>query len=148
MSDSPRTTSSPVLEQAILQIIQQASIASETHSIPALNNLSTSQDGLERELQHLDEEVKRVTDILETVTLDPETSARLEETQNCLNRTKKKLLTIRARLGRLRTYEESDRLQLSLRELEVVQANRTETSVPEPVSVHEIDASKSAETGM
>lgn len=113
------SASAKPLQQALAQIIQNASVATATHVDPAVQQLTESQDGLEAELRRLDDEMASVTSVLETVTLDPETSARMKETQECLKRTKKKLITIRGRLGRLRTYEEGDRLRLTERSLDV-----------------------------
>lgn len=78
-----------------------------------MDEVTESQEGLAAQLRLLDDEMASITSVLETVKLDPETSARMEETKEVLRRTKRKLTTIRGRLGRLRMYEESDRLHLT-----------------------------------
>lgn len=107
------SSSNSGLEESLLQLIQRAAIAARAHTEPALNNLKNSQLTLEAELGKLDAELQRITTVLETVTLDPQTSDLMEQTRQCLRRTKSKLTTIRGRLGRLRMYEESDRLRLN-----------------------------------
>lgn len=113
---SPNPANPAVLD-ALELIIGEATkiVASEIE--PAVDSVAASQQGLESQLRQLDAEMSSITTILDSVTLDPETSARMEETKEVLRRTRKKLTTIRGRLGRLRTYEESDRLHLSEQKL-------------------------------
>lgn len=111
-ASSASAANSAVLD-ALELIIGEATKVVASEIEPAVDNVSASQQGLESRLRQLDAEMSSITTILDSVTLDPETSARMEETKDVLRRTRKKLTTIRGRLGRLRTYEESDRLQLS-----------------------------------
>ncbi|PXF49834.1 hypothetical protein BWQ96_00486 [Gracilariopsis chorda] len=106
-------TANSALQTALLQLIQRASEAASAHTEPALKRLKSSQHSLEEELKHLDAEMQRITETLETVTLDPQTSKLMEEVGQCLKRTRVKLTTIRGRLGRLKVYEELDRLRLN-----------------------------------
>lgn len=112
-SASPASAANSAVLDALELIIGEATKVVASEIEPAVYNVSVSQQGLESRLQQLDAEMSSITTILDSVTLDPETSARMEETKDVLRRTRKKLTTIRGRLGRLRTYEESDRLQLS-----------------------------------
>lgn len=107
------TAANSALHTALLQLIQRASEAASAHTQPALQRLNGSQLSLEQELKHLDTEMQRITDTLQTVTLDPHTSKLMQEIAQCLKRTRIKLTTIRGRLGRLKVYEELDRLQLN-----------------------------------
>lgn len=107
----------PAVADALDLIIGEATKLVSAEIEPALKEVALSQDGLEGQLRHLDEEMTNITSVLEKVTLDPETSARMEQTKEVLRRTKRKLTTIRGRLGRLRMYEESDRLHLTQRQL-------------------------------
>lgn len=108
---------SPAIENAIRLVIAEATKQVAVEIKPALDEVALSQDGLESQLKLLDKEMAAITNVLEKVTLDPETSARMEETKEVMRRSKRKLTTIRGRLGRLRTYEESHRLHLSARQL-------------------------------
>lgn len=98
---------------ALQRAVQTASrvVAAEMH--PAMDAVTQSQDALAAEMRALDHEMATVTAVLHTVKLDPHTSARMDDTRAVLARTKRKLTTIRGRLGRLRMYEESDRLHLA-----------------------------------
>lgn len=103
--------------EALELIIRDAAQLSKQQTDNAMGNVEVSQQGLAKELQQLDDEMDQITRVLETVTLDPDTSARMEDTRASLKRTKRKLTTIRGRLGRLRIFEESDRLRLMERKL-------------------------------
>ncbi|KAI0565566.1 hypothetical protein FGB62_17g221 [Gracilaria domingensis] len=118
-------TESSALQNSVLQLIRSASESVSKHTQASVNSLKVSQLSLETELRKLDTEMQRITNVLETVTLDPHASELMEQTRQCLGRTKTKLITIRGRLGRLKTYEECDRLELNSH----VSSSKSETPV-------------------
>lgn len=130
---SPARAANPAVADALELIIAEATKMVAAEIEPAMDEVTESQEGLAAQLRLLDDEMASITSVLETVKLDPETSARMEETKEVLRRTKRKLTTIRGRLGRLRMYEESDRLHLTETQLIDVAAAGRGT---EPAHVH------------
>lgn len=108
----PAREANPVVLDALEMIIRTATTTVSEEIDPAINDMHLSQQGLESQLNKLNSEMTRITNALEEVTLDPQTSERMQKTREVLDRTKKKLTNIRGRLGRLRVYEECDRLHL------------------------------------
>lgn len=109
---SPDATAA-VVEAALRAAFLKAGAAADARSADAMARVQLSQGGLIAELGALDAEMERVTAVVEGVSLDPETSRLMDLSRESLQRTKKKLNTVRGRLGRLRTHEESDRLRLA-----------------------------------
>lgn len=108
----PARAANPAVLDALEMIINEATKIVDTEINPVATSVADSQKGLETQLVQLDIEMTNITKTLETVTLDPKTSERMEETRDVLKRTRRKLNAIRGRIGKLRMYEESDRLHL------------------------------------
>lgn len=108
------------MEHAVSQLVRHSARMTQKYIDPAIKQMNSSQNTLETELQRLTLEMEAITKILESVTLDPETSARMEDTRECLRRTNRKLTIIRGRLSRLRVFEERDGLQLTMYELQEI----------------------------
>lgn len=132
------------IQKAIRQIEAEAKRHVAIEIKPALEEVAVSQDGLESQLKLLDGEMSAITTVLEKVTLDPETSARMEATKEVMKRTKRKLTTIRGRLGRLRMYEESDRLHLTERQL-VERNSSTKSKTTKHISTDELWTASASE---
>eukprot|EP00177_Eucheuma_denticulatum_P006083 GFKZ01011094.1.p1 GENE.GFKZ01011094.1~~GFKZ01011094.1.p1 ORF type:complete len:179 (+),score=29.51 GFKZ01011094.1:279-815(+) len=113
----PAREANPVVLDALEMIIRTATTTVSEEIDPAIKDMHLSQQGLESQLNKLDSEMTSITKVLKEVTLDPQTSARMQETREVLNRTKEKLTTIKNRLEGLRAYEERDRLHLVEHEL-------------------------------
>lgn len=85
------------------------------HFGPALRDAEASQNALTARLDVLDAELTRVTDAVETASAQSTRLAQLmADTSAVLSRTRRKLTTVRGRVGRLRNFENADRLELSV----------------------------------
>jgi hypothetical protein len=86
-----------------------AGIARDRHAA-ALADLRVSQAELSSHLSKLLSEMESISSAVEGLTLDPATYSHMEAARESLRRSRSKLITVRGRLGRLRGFEESDRL--------------------------------------
>jgi hypothetical protein len=84
-------------------------IARDGHAA-ALADLRISQAELSSHLLKLLAEMESISSAVEGLTLDPATYSHMEAARESLRRSRSKLITVRGRLGRLRAFEESDRL--------------------------------------
>lgn len=109
---SPGATSFKETAEAFLgELIQKGKAAVDAELTPALEGVELSQDSLMNELRALNAEMERVTQNIDKIGVDEVTLRRLKESKESLARTKKTLLRVHARLGKLRTFENSDRLR-------------------------------------
>lgn len=77
----------------------------------ALSSAEQSQIALEKQLDALDRDMKQAaTALTTTATIGGIASHTIHQTQECLIRARRKLTTVRARVGRLRALEEAQRL--------------------------------------
>ena len=113
MTPSPRAA----ITSSLTAIVQDGALLSQTQISPSIALLFESQPALESQLRRADAQLEKIKVSTERVSLDPQTSARMEQTREVLKRTKRKLAVIRGRLGRLREYEESDKLMLMERKM-------------------------------
>ncbi len=97
--------------EAVLTAVLETGNAAVTAEInPALDGVELSQDSLLKELRMLHAEMDRISTNIGKIGVDELTLRRLKEAKESLARTKKTLLKVHGRLGKLRTYEESHRL--------------------------------------
>lgn len=85
---------------------------SETNN--ALSSAEQSQIALEKQLDALERDIKQAaTALTTTATVGSIASHTIHQTQECLIRARRKLTTVRARVGRLRALEEAQRLSIA-----------------------------------
>lgn len=98
-------------EELLTQLIRKGKAAVDAELTPAVEGVEQSQDVLVGELQALNAEMQRLTARIDSIGVDEVILRRLKESKESLARTKKTLLRVHARLGKLRTFENSDRLR-------------------------------------
>jgi hypothetical protein len=111
----------------------------------ALSDLTESQAELSSHLLKLLAEMGTISSAVEGLTLDPATYSHMEAARESLRRSRSKLITVRGRLGRLRGFEESDRLfNVSCLEASVgTDMNIKKTAFVEPVEQTDFSETKS-----
>jgi hypothetical protein len=80
----------------------------------AVSSLAASQLELSEVLTALLQDMDRVSGVVEGLSLDPATSRHIADARDSLQRTRTRLITVRGRLGRLRGFEESQRLRVAI----------------------------------
>jgi hypothetical protein len=94
------------IESTIRATVASCVAASMDAQADAVSGLAASQAELSGELVALIHDMNRVSDVVEGLSLDPATSRRMVDARDSLQRT-------RTRLGRLRGFEESQRLRVA-----------------------------------
>lgn len=110
MASSPKEKG---IESALSKTVSLCS----SHAIRAreasLLEVADSQVALSKQLNVLLEEMSRVNSAIDGLSLDPETSSYLNTARDSLQQSRARLIKVRGRLGRLRGFEESQRLRLA-----------------------------------
>jgi hypothetical protein len=101
------------IESTIRATVASCVAASMDAQADAVSGLAASQAELSGELVALIHDMNRVSDVVEGLSLDPATSRRMVDARDSLQRTRTRLVTVRGRLGRLRGFEESQRLRVA-----------------------------------
>lgn len=79
----------------------------------ALTSAENSQKALKEQLDALEKDMQRIANALTaTGSISTLTVRSITEAHECLQRAKRKLIVVRARVGRLRTFEEASRLSI------------------------------------
>lgn len=98
---------------AIREVIQSAKAVWHSETDQALSSAEESQDVLEKQLDALEEDLKRAAAALTATGVVGNNAFRIiHQAQESITRARRKLTTVRARMGRLRTFEEAHRLSI------------------------------------
>ncbi len=114
MSDpgSPATLSMEGATSKVLdKLLTEGSAAVERELGPAMSNVESTQVELEKELRAICDEMERITSTLGQFGVSGHVRKRLTECKESLMRTKRTLTAVNARLGRLRKYDDAQRLR-------------------------------------
>jgi hypothetical protein len=114
------------VRNVVQSTVRKLSTVARTGQATALEELTKSQAELYAQLSILLAEMEDISSAVDGLTLDPATSVHMQAAKDSLTRSRTKLVTVRGRLGRLRGFEESDRLfrvQQPATELRVLASN-------------------------
>lgn len=101
-------------ESDVSTVMQTTRTVWLSQTADALKSAEDSQATLNRQLDALQRDMENAATVLSTAgVVGGATSRAINETQECLLRSRRKLATIRARVGRLRSLEQADRLSLT-----------------------------------
>lgn len=115
MSDQTSKTES-VEMTSIHEALQVASSVWTEASDNALNLVMDSQDALKDQLDALEKDMQSTAEALAaTGSISGQIVRSITEAHECLQRARRKLIVVRARVGRLRTFEEAHRLSNNTR---------------------------------
>lgn len=96
-----------------------------TAQAAALSGVAASQAELAGQLDALEAEMARVAAVVDGLALDPAASGHMADARDSMARSRVRLVTVRGRLGRLRGFEESQRLVgVRRREVEMGEVGR------------------------
>lgn len=98
-------------QREVAAALQSTVLAQSATQSTALARVAESQAALQAQVEALDVEMTRVSVIVEGLSLDPATSRHMHDARDSLQRSRTRLVSVRGRLGRLRGFEESQRLQ-------------------------------------
>lgn len=111
--DHKQTAPSSNSNQTIHDAVQAANAIWSTETKSAFASAEASQDTLQKQLDSLEKDMHIAANALAaTGSIGEVTTRSIREAQECLLRAKRKLVTVRARVGRLRTFEEAQRLSV------------------------------------
>lgn len=112
MSSETNETAPPASNAAVVsEAMEFAKLTWLSETNEALTSAEASQHSLKKQLDELEKEMQQAaTALSSTGTVSEVVSRNILEAQESLLRTRRKLTTVRARVGRLRTFEEAKRL--------------------------------------
>lgn len=101
-------------DNAIRAAVQAASTIWSSQTASSLDSAEDSQQALKKQLDALEKDMHMAANALAaTGSISEITTRSINEAQECLLRAKRKLVSVRARVGRLRTFEEAHRLSVA-----------------------------------
>jgi hypothetical protein len=109
-SDSEQDRRQSAVRNVVRSTVRKLSTVAHAGQASAIEELTKSQAELSAQLSKLLAEMEHISSAVEGLTLDPATSTHMQAAKESLTRSRTKLVTVRGRLGRLRGFEESDRL--------------------------------------
>lgn len=114
MSEPENSSASPkdgTTNMLLRKLLDEGSVVVERELGPAMSNVESTQIELDKELQAICDEMERITGTVGEFGVNEHVRKRLAECKESLVRTKRTLTAVNARLGRLRKYEDAQRLR-------------------------------------
>lgn len=105
---SPKTGDNSIVQESLHKVLECRKTAVQKHENP---QLETSQGKLRDELRMMCDEMDTLSQKVEAIGVDQQTQTMIRECKEALQRTKKTLTAVNARVGRLSKFEEANKLK-------------------------------------